>query len=268
MEDIRDDIFRGVMNRSVTAVILADDAGVIAGTEEAARKARSLGLVSVRMRPEGESVEAGDEVARFSGNPKQIAMAEDLLIGLISKPSGIATAMRRCAERAGEGIQVICGSWKKMPLPLKETIRKAIVAGGGYYRISREPFVYLDKNYVRMLGGIRESLRAVEHLSGHRKVVQIKGLRESIETEAAEAAESGADILYIDSGREGDVRVAAQVLERKGLLGRVKIAFGGSVTTEAIDRLRAAPLDILEIGRQVVDAPLLDLRLEVIEVRE
>ncbi len=42
MNDLRDDIFKGVMNLSVTAVIIADDAGVISGTREAADKAKSM----------------------------------------------------------------------------------------------------------------------------------------------------------------------------------------------------------------------------------
>jgi nicotinate-nucleotide pyrophosphorylase (carboxylating) len=230
--------------------------------------ARSLGLAVIRMLKEGQTVRAGDEVARFSGNPKQIAMAEDVLIGLISKPSGVATAARKCADMAGEGIQIVCGSWKKMPVVLKETLRKAIVAGGVRCRISREPFVYLDKNYIRMLGGIGESLRAVAHLKGYKKVVQIKGLQDSIENEAAEAAGSGADILYIDNGKPEDVKKVAGTLDQKGARDRVKIAFGGNVTIEDIDRIRTLPLDIVEIGKQIIDAPLLDLRLEVVEVKE
>ncbi|MGW8302920.1 MAG: hypothetical protein ACWGNO_12660 [Desulfobacterales bacterium] len=268
MQDLRDDIFKSVMTRSVTADIIAEDAGIIAGIQAAAEKAKSLGLDIIRRAEEGQTVQRGDVIARVSGNPKQIAVAEDQLIGLVAKPSGIATATRNCVDRAGCGIQIVCGAWKKMPVVLKQTIRNAIVTGGGYFRISRDPFIYLDKNYIQMLGGIKRSLQAVAHFEGYIKVVQIKGRQKDIALEACEAAELDADIIFADSGQPEDLREIADLLNRKGLRDRVKIAFGGCVKIEDIDRFKNLPVDILEIGRQIVDAPLLDLKLEVVEVKE
>ncbi len=256
------------MTRSVTAAIIAEDAGVIAGIQTAKDKAESLGLDILRTAEEGQTVQSGDVIATVCGNPKQIAVAEDELIGLISKPSGIATAARICVDRAGPDIQIVCGAWKKMPVVLKQTIRDAIVTGGGYFRISKDPFIYLDKNYIQMLGGIKSSLRAVAHFTGFKKVVQIKGRQKDIALEACEAAELNADIIFVDSGQPGSLRAIADLLIRKGFRDRVKIAFGGSVKIEDIDRFKDLPVDILEIGRQIVDAPLLDLKLEVVEIRE
>ena len=241
-------------------------AGVIAGIQAAKDKAKSLGLEIIQILEKGQTVQRGDVIATVSGNPKQIAIAEDELIGLVAKPSGIATATRNCVDRAGPDIQIVCGAWKKMPVVLKQTIREAIVTGGGYFRISKEPFIYLDKNYVQMLGGIKSSLQAVAHFAGFKKVVQIKGRQKDIALEASEAAELGADIIYVDSGQPQDLQKLADLLNRRGLREKVKIAFGGSVKIDDIDRFKDLPVDILEIGRQIVDAPLLDLKLEVVKI--
>jgi nicotinate-nucleotide pyrophosphorylase (carboxylating) len=266
MQDLRDDIFKSVMAKSVTADIIAEEDGIIAGIEAAKDKAKSLEVGIPRAVREGQTVRRGDVVIKISGNPKQIAIAEDELIGLVAKPSGIATATRNCVDRAGPGIQVVCGAWKKMPFVLKQTIREAIVTGGGYFRISQEPFIYLDKNYIQMLGGIKNSLRAVAKFKNFKKVVQIKGRQEDITMEACEAVELHADIIFVDSGRPEDLCPLAELLNRKGFRDKVKIAFGGSVKIEDIDRFRELPVDILEIGRQIVDAPLLDLKLEVVKI--
>ena len=268
MQDLRDDIFKGVMSSSVTAEIIAEEAGVIAGMQAAKNRAKSLGLDIIRMVAEGKTVQRGEVTARICGNPKQIALAEEQLIGLVAKPSGIATATRKSVDRAGPDIQIVCGAWKKMPVVLKHTIRRAIVTGGGYFRISRDPFIYLDKNYIQMLGGIKSSLQAVAHFTGFKKVVQIKGRQDDIALEAFEAAKLNADIVFVDSGHPEDLRGLADLLNRKGLRERVKIAFGGSVKIEDIDRFKILPVDILEIGRPIVDAPLLDLKLEVVEIRK
>jgi nicotinate-nucleotide pyrophosphorylase (carboxylating) len=268
MKDLRDKIFKTIIHQSVTAVIIADDPGLIAGTQAAGGKAKELGLDVIMMAEEGNTVKEGDEVARISGNPKQIALAEDLLTGFIAKPSGIATATQRFVAEAGETIQIVCGSWKKMPIALKETIRKAIVTGGGYFRISRDPFIYLDKNYIRMFGGIKNSLQAVKDFTGYKKVVQIKGRQKDIAMESLEAAESKADIIYIDSGQPDDIQTVTAILNQKGLRDKVKIAFGNNVKIEDIDRLRNMDVDIIGIGREIVDAPLLDLRMEIVEIKE
>jgi nicotinate-nucleotide pyrophosphorylase (carboxylating) len=98
--------------------------------------------------------------------------------------------------------------------------------------------------------------------------VQIKGRHKDIALEACEAAELKADIIFVDSGQPGDLRQIVNLLNHKGLKDRVKIAFSGSVKIEDIDRFKDLPVDILEIGRPIVDAPLLDLKLEVVEVKE
>ena len=98
--------------------------------------------------------------------------------------------------------------------------------------------------------------------------MQIKGRQKDIALEACEAAELDADIIFADSGQPEDLREIADLLNRKGLRDRVKIAFGGCVKIEDIERFKNLPVDILEIGRQIVDAPLLDLKLEVVKVKE
>jgi len=265
MKDIRDDIFREIIDKSVTAVIYADDAGIIAGTETAREKALEQGLTVTHMIEDGKDVHPGDEVASFSGIPKQIAMAEDLLMGCIAKPSGVATAASRCVQAADEKVTIVCGSWKKMPIEIKNTLQRAIAVGGADLRISHPPFIYLDKNYVRMLGGIEKSLQAVSHLTDHKKVIQIKGAQKDVSLEALEAARSRADIIYIDSGNPGDIEKVSEALGKERLRQRVKVAFGGNIKIRDIETLKTLDVDILSIGKEIIDAPLLDLKMEVIE---
>jgi nicotinate-nucleotide pyrophosphorylase (carboxylating) len=83
---------------------------------------------------------------------------------------------------------------------------------------------------------------------------------------AAEAARNGTGIVFIDSGRIGDLERVNEALQQTGLRDRVEIAFGGNVRLENVDALKTMDVDILDIGRAIVDAPLLDMRMDVIEV--
>lgn len=268
MQDIRDDIFRSVETRQVIVSIIADDEGILAGTDALRQAANELGLTVDSLLDEGSPINGGAEIGRFSGSPKQVAMAEECLIGLLAKPSGIATAARRFVEKAGPRLEIVSGAWKKMPGRDKDMIRSAIAAGGARYRICGEPFVFLDKNYVRMLGGVSESLRVVAGMNGYVRVIQLKGTSGDISQEACEAVEHGADIVFIDSGSHDDLKQITEKLRESGLRDRIKIAFGGGIHIDDIESLRSLDVDILDIGRQIIDAPLLDMRMDVVEVRE
>jgi len=150
---------------------------------------------------------------------------------------------------------------------LKDMIREAVVVGGASYRIEPNPFVYLDKNYIELLGGIKKSLESVSHLNKCTKVVQVKGRYGDIASEGCEAVEAGANIVFVDTGKPDDIRLVAERLLHLGLRNKVKLAFGGGVNIETIGELKTLDIDILDIGRQIVDAPILDMRLEIIDVK-
>ena len=105
-------------------------------------------------------------------------------------------------------------------------------------------------------------------MNGIVKVVQVRGRYWDIASEACEAAMAGAGIVFIDSGNPRDIESVSQRLRSLGLRNRVELAFGGGIKLEAIDLLKRMDVDILDIGRQIVDAPILDMRLEITDTQD
>jgi len=264
--DIRDEILRNVRARRVTASIVVDDEGIIAGIPVAMKECDNLGLSVLMTLETGARVKKGDEVVRFAGRPKQVVMAEEFLIGLLAKPSGIATMAEKFVKATEGRPRVVCGAWKKMPPSLKDMVREAVVVGGAFYRMETGPFAYLDKNYIELLGGIGKSLAAVASLNGHSKVVQVKGRHGDVISEAIEAAEAGADVVFIDTGNLDDVGPVLEKLRGLGLRNKVKIAFGGGLNLETVGKLKALDIDIIDVGREIVDAPILDMKMEIVDM--
>lgn len=267
MDDIRDQLFGPIQHQQITAKIVAVDAGILAGTADAKKEADRLGLTVLQWLVDGAPVKPGDAVTCFSGSPKQIAVAEEVLMGHMAKFSGIATAAKSFVDRCGDRPKVVSGSWKKMPIQLKDNIRSAITTGGAAIRISDTPFLYLDKNYTKMLGGIATSLKATNGMENRKRVVQIYGHFGDIATEALEAAENGADIIFIDTGSMEDVASVGNILTEKNLRQQVEIVFAGGVRLEDLELLKKFDIDLLDVGRSIVDAPLLDMRLEIVRQR-
>lgn len=266
--DLRDAIFQSIEGQVVTAVLRADDDGLIVGIPDFQNTADDLGLDVRFVIDDATYVSAGDKIAEFRGAPKQIAKAEERLIGMLAKPSGIATQTRKFVEAAGDDVRIVSGAWKKMPMVLKHVIRHAIRSAGADFRITRMNFVYLDKNFVRMLGGIRQTLVATSHIEDHEKVIQIKGDYDDITREAIEAAEAGAHIVFIDTGDIDDIDRVSAALKQADLRDKVILAYSGNIQLADIPALRKKDVDRIDIGRAIVDAPLLDMKIDVVGIQQ
>jgi len=158
---------------------------------------------------------------------------------------------------------VVCGAFKKMPHAIKQQVRQAVAHGGLDMRMAPHPFVYVDKNYVRILGGVARAMEAVEPLQ-RPVVIQLRGEMEPIAREAVIAAELGAATLMVDTGALEDLDAVSQALKEAGLRGKVKLAFAGNLRAEELGSLAGHDLDAVDIGYSVVDAPCLPMRFDVL----
>jgi nicotinate-nucleotide pyrophosphorylase (carboxylating) len=262
-DDLRDTIFIPVTDRRFTADVRVTTAGVICGVELAGQKASALGCEVLLCGADGDEADAETPILTMRGSAKAVAMAEDCIPGAIAKPSGIARAMRQAQKLAGSRVRVVSGAAKKMPEEIKPQIRRAVHRGGGSGRIADVPFLYLDKNYVRIFGSVRKTLEAVAPMQGYVRAIQLRGLVEDIAAEARSAIELGAEILMVDSGRLEDLDLVAQLVRDAGRREQTTIAFAGDIAMDDIARVAEHDVDILDIGRAILDAPIVDIKFDV-----
>lgn len=260
--DIRDIIFKSITNTTYEARLIAEDYGIISGTEAAIERLNSLGIDIIFIADEGSKVGKGDVVAVIRSTPKLLAIAEDVLIGKFSKTSGIATAAYHAYNLANGKIKIVCGSLKKVPEECKQSFRKAIETGGIKSRICDTPFIYLDKNYIKMFGGIEQILIKVKDLNHYKKVIQIHNTVHNVEEEVKQAVLFGADILMIDTGDDADIDKCFSVLNKMGSTGKT-IAFAGNVKLDKVNYYIDKGVNILCIGKEIIDAKLLDMKFEI-----
>ncbi|MCF8041036.1 MAG: hypothetical protein K9L20_02990, partial [Desulfarculaceae bacterium] len=260
--DIRQRIFDGQQCRLLRARITAEQAGVLSGMSRARELAAKTRVSFDSTLDDGQQVAAGQVVATLAGTPFFIVRAEELLLGELSKTSGIATQARQALEGANGHFLVVCGAFKKMPHAIKDQIRQAVAHGGLRMRMAPHPFVYVDKNYVRILGGVAGAMEAVAPLE-RPVVIQLRGELEPIAQEAVTAARMGAATLMVDTGDLDDLKVASQALRQEGLRERVKLAFAGNLRLADLPSLAGHDVDAVDIGYSVVDAPCLPMRFDV-----
>lgn len=261
--DVREDIFREHLERSVTATVTVEANGVLSGLDRSKVIAEGLGLTFRTDLQDGQMVSQGAVVASVSGNPVQIAKAEELLIGALSKTSGIATASRKAKSMVSSNCRIVCGGSKKLPHEIKSFVRKAVADGGLDVRMLAQPFLYLDKNYVRILGGVKAALETVAPLK-RPTVIQVRGESQPIDEEALEAVRGGAKVIMVDTGRRDDLDRVAQAMRTSGVGSNVELAFSGNIDLDDLAEICSAGMEVLDIGYAILDAPCLPMRFDVV----
>ena len=114
-----------------------------------------------------------------------------------------------------------------------------------------------------MFAGIAEVVGRAHSMNGCVVAVQIRGETGPIAGEAAAACSAGARVLMVDTGNVKDLLEVVDAASRHGFRHRVKIAFGGGVTAQRLEEVVSRGADIIDIGRAIIDAPILDFRLDV-----
>lgn len=260
--DVKKSVFKD-LEEEFFFTIRVNQKGIFAASDRLPDIISDLKLKNLWITADGTRLNRNDQVLCASGDPIQVTLAEEKLLGLIGKTSGVATAAHNLVRAADGRIEVICGGWKKVFPEIKEDLRKAIRVGGAGIRMTESPFVYLDKNYTRMLGGIRKAVERAVTLSGRKVVVQLRGEFDLIDIEAKEAVDAGASILMVDTGCIQDLKTVVKTGIESGWRTTVKIGFSGGVTENMLESLIDAGADKVDIGRTIIDASILDFRLDV-----
>jgi nicotinate-nucleotide pyrophosphorylase (carboxylating) len=257
--DITASLLGGASGR-YCAVVEACEPGIIAGTGFV-DPAASLGEGGMwqLLVAEGDVVEAGQPLIELVGYAARLGIAEDHVLGPLGFASGIATRARQFRAAAPVGLSIACGGWKKLPLALKPLLRAGLAVSGILPRLVDGDFVYVGKNAVIMLGGVDQAIAAGVAVGHGPVAVQVKSV-----AEAVAAVGSGAGIIMVDTAELADLAAVDVELTRLGLRDAVRLAFGGGVRLQDLAPAAAAGADAVDVGRAILDAPLLDLRMRVL----
>lgn len=248
--------------KNMTANVTACQSGVVACLEHAVKAAHQLDLTADAFVTEGGYIECGQAALQLTGKAASLILAERVLPGILSKPSGVATAARYAAELAQGKMRIVVGALKKIAPETREFIFQSLKTGGVETRLADGPMVYLDKNMIRAFGGLKNALEAGTAFPDRSMVVQLRGLDGTIVHEARLAMEYNASVLMVDTGNKDDLHAVLDTLT-KDERSRVKIAFSGEIQLAEIKEFIQLKVDALCIGKAILDAPMLDFKLDI-----
>jgi nicotinate-nucleotide pyrophosphorylase (carboxylating) len=69
----------------------------------------------------------------------------------------------------------------------------------------------------------------------------------------------------VDTGKTEDLNRVVLASEKEAWRNNVKIAFAGSVSKDELETIIMMGADIVDVGRSIIDAPIMDFKLDVVE---
>jgi len=230
---------------SCSAVIRAEQAGVIAGLEEAVALFEYFHVAAKRQIQDGEMVRAGDVVLALSGDAKKILFVERTALNIIGRMSGIASQTRKMAELIASVNPTcrIAGTRKTAP-GSRALDKKAILLGGGDpHRTSLSDGILIKDNHL-LLVPLETAIRKARAVSAYR-IVEVE-----VETpeEAKTAAEAGSDIILLDNMNPAQIQTTVELLKNRGLRDQVVLEVSGGVDENSLCSYAACGIDTISMG--------------------
>ena len=244
-----------------TAILASREDGVLAGLPLAAAAFRTIdpALEWGTAFADGESVAAGEEVARISGNARAILAAERVALNFLMRMSGIATYTAQFQARIAHTQARITCTRKTVP-GHRAFDKYAVRCGGGSnHRFGLDDAILIKDNHIAVCGGVALAIDRARAFAGHLMAIEVE-VDNLDQFREALAAHPNA-ILLDNMGP--DLLAEAVAINRADNGGRIKLEASGNVRFETVRAIAETGVDYISTSKITMAAPTLDLGLDI-----
>ncbi|MBD0707616.1 MULTISPECIES: carboxylating nicotinate-nucleotide diphosphorylase [unclassified Streptomyces] len=244
-----------------TADFTAREAGVVAGLRVAEAV---LSIVCAdefeveRHVEDGARVAAGEVLLSVTARTRDLLTGERSALNILCRLSGIATATRAWADVL-EGTKAKVRDTRKTTPGLRALEKYAVRCGGGVnHRMSLSDAALVKDNHVVAAGGVAEAFQAVRELFPELPIeVEVDTMHQ-----VREVLDAGADLILLDNFTPGETEEAVALVA-----GRAVLESSGRLTLENAAAYASTGVDYLAVGGLTHSSPILDIGLDLREVR-
>ncbi|MEU9994224.1 carboxylating nicotinate-nucleotide diphosphorylase [Streptomyces sp. NPDC048370] len=244
-----------------TADFTAREAGVVSGLRiaEAVLSIVCTDTFEVERHVEdGDRVEAGQKLLSVTTRTRDLLTGERSALNIMCRLSGIATATRAWADVL-EGTGARVRDTRKTTPGLRALEKYAVRCGGGVnHRMSLSDAALVKDNHVVAAGGVAQAFKAVrEQFPDVPIEVEVDTLHQ-----VREVLDAGADLILLDNFTPLETEEAVALVA-----GRAILESSGRLTLENAAAYAATGVDYLAVGGLTHSSPILDIGLDLREVR-
>jgi nicotinate-nucleotide pyrophosphorylase (carboxylating) len=244
------------------AILLVKDNGVIAGVEMAERifKYVARDIEFERIKNDGDVVHYGDIVFKVNGGTRSILKAERLVLNVMQRLSGIATASSEFAMEVSDLPVKILDTRKTTPL-LRPLEKWAVKLGGCHnYREGLYDWIMIKDNHIDAAGGIKKTIKKVNKYLADNKLdlgitIEVRNLVELHKV----LDTGGVTRIMLDNFEPALLREAVLTVN-----GRFETEVSGGITLHNLREIAETGVDCISTGAITHSAGILDLSLKIL----
>jgi len=223
--------------------------------------------VKVTVRPEisihqrifdGVRLTNGQEVAFIRHNARALLSCERVILNVLQRLSGIATATRRYVDAIAGTKARILDTRKTVP-GMRLLDKYAVTCGGGHnHRLDLSDGVLIKNNHIALGGGIVAALTAaVKNRTGNQPIeVEVRN-----DEELEQAIENGAGSILLDNMTPQQVRKCVERVAREAR--KISLEASGGITIENIRGYAEAGVDFISVGALTHSVQAVDISLRI-----
>ncbi len=245
-----------------TAVMLAKEKGILAGTEIARKVFKLLDSETTVdiLIPDGEKIIPGDKIMVVSGKSRVLLSGERTALNYIQRMSGIATFT---AEVAGllDGLHTKVLDTRKTT-PCNRLFEKmAVKAGGGTnHRFGLYDMIMMKDNHIDFSGGIKVAIEKVHsYLTRNHLELKIEIEVRNFQELEEVLKSGGVDRIMLDNFSPDELRKALKMIN-----GKYETEASGGITTETIRAYAETGVDFISVGALTHQIKSLDISLKAV----
>lgn len=251
-------------DRQATALLVARQEGVIAGSELAAavfHKVDPTLDVSLLIE-DGSRVAVGAIVMKITGSARSILTAERTALNFMQRLGGIATQTYDYVK-AVEGTKARILDTRKTTPGWRLLEKAAVVCGGGSnHRMGLFDRAMVKDNHLVAEGGIVALQQAIQQLLAEHPEVEVELEADSLEQVRAFLAMEEVDYILLDNMSLEEMREA---VEMRGIRTRPMLEASGGVNLTTVRAIARTGVDFISVGALTHSVKAMDLALDFVE---
>jgi nicotinate-nucleotide pyrophosphorylase (carboxylating) len=251
-------------HRKATALLVARQDGVIAGTEMAEAVFQRVDpLLEVSLLIEdGSRVAKGAIIMKIEGAARSILTAERTALNFMQRLSGIATQTHEYVK-AVEGTMARILDTRKTTPGWRLLEKAAVVCGGGTnHRMGLYDRAMVKDNHLVAEGGHEALQASIKELLHDHPDVEVELEAESLEQVRAFLSMEGVDHILLDNMTLQEMREA---VEMRGVRSTPMLEASGGVTLQSVREIAKTGVDFISVGALTHSVKAMDLALDFVE---
>lgn len=256
----------------VSAAMVAQEKGVVAGLAEVAFMLGERGVQVALEKKDGDAVGPGEILMRAKGEEMKLLSFERVALNLLQRMSGIATAARCLQESARQcNPTVHIVGTRKTPCGLLDK-RALHLGNGGTHRLGLADAIVIKNNHLALLASCEEdavpvAIERAWKLRNESAFIEVEVRTEGAARAAAktfwrlrqEAPEDYPCLVMLDNMSPERIQSVVGALRQEGLWNSTLIEASGGVSETNLEAYAASGVDAISIGALTHSVRALDI---------